>query len=146
MAIQVRRGNYADLDTTRLVAGEPFVTLDKADGDYYVGMAISPSKSVRLATWDNLVDIRNDCERYSDSALESANKATISEANASVSEIKSEDYCNRAEESWNSIDTALQRITPTVSVDFDTGILSYSGSFFDFVIDNNGHLNWGLAI
>ena len=146
MAIQVRRGNYADLNTSRLVQGEPFVTLDKTDGDYYVGMAIAPSNVVRLATWDNLVTIRDDCEAYRDECKENRDDAVQSANNASISEINADDYCTRSETAWNNIDNAMQVITPSMSVDFTTGILSYEGSFFDFNIDSNGHLNWGIAI
>jgi len=78
MAIQVRRGQYSDLQTRRLVQGEPFVTLDKYDGDYYVGMAVDPATNqiVRLATWNNLQTIREDCEQYAEEAKEYMEQAT----------------------------------------------------------------------
>ena len=91
MAIQVRRGNYADLDTTKLVAGEPFVTLDQLnDGDYYVGMAISPSTTVRLATYSNIQTIKAECEQYAEDAGDSADAASTSETNAEQSAEDSE--------------------------------------------------------
>lgn len=72
MAIQVRRGNYADLDTSKLVQGEPFVTLDKVSGEYYVGIAISPSNVVRLATFDELSNVLTQCLDAKDDAEDSA--------------------------------------------------------------------------
>lgn len=93
MAIQVRRGNYADLDTTKLVAGEPFVTSDQLpDGDYYVGMAISPSTTVRLATYSNLQTIKAECEQYAEDAGDSADAASTSETNAEQSALTSESW------------------------------------------------------
>ena len=52
MAIQVRRGLFADLDTSRLVAGEPVVALD--NGKKFVGFAKGPSDLIELATKDDL--------------------------------------------------------------------------------------------
>ena len=90
MAIQERRGNYADLDTSKLVQGEPFVTLDQVDGDYYAGIAIGPNNVIRFATWDNLVDIRTDCEQYRDDAQTAAGDAATSETNSLNSALDSE--------------------------------------------------------
>ena len=138
MAIQVRRGNYADLDKSKLVQGEPFVTLDKYDGDYYVGMAIAPNNVVRLATWDDLTDIRTDCVDARDEAVASAENAATSEENA-------EDYCERAETAWDNIDEAVSFLTPQVSIDFDTGELEYNGSQILFWIDQpTGNLMWNV--
>ena len=77
MAIQHRRGNYADLDISKLVQGEPFVTLDKVDGNYYVGIAIAPNNVVRLASWDDLTNIKVDCEQARDDAQASALAASL---------------------------------------------------------------------
>lgn len=139
MAIQVRRGNYADLDTSKLVAGEPFVTLDETPtGGYFVGMAIGASNVVRLATYDDLTDIKQDCEDARDEAVASAENAATSEENA-------EDYCDRAEDAWDKIDDAVQFITPLVSIDFDTGELEYNGSQILFWIDQpTGNLMWNV--
>lgn len=164
MAIQVRRGNYADLDISRLVQGEPFVTLDETPtGGYYVGMAISANNVVRLATFDDLTDIKQDCEDARDEAVTSATNAASSESNSeawAVGErggvpVSSDDvtyqnnakyYSDNADAKWTLMDNALDVVTPTVAIDFDTGILSISGSFFDFSIDNTtGHLMWNLG-
>ena len=91
MAIQVRRGNYADLNKGRLVAGEPFTTLDMLpDGDYYVGMTIAPNNTVRLATWTNLQTVLQDCHDYADDAEASKDAAAISETNAENSALDAE--------------------------------------------------------
>ena len=57
MAIQIRRGAYANLDTSRLVAGEPYVTTDS--GHDIVGVAKSPSEVIELATKDDLDNLIN---------------------------------------------------------------------------------------
>lgn len=52
MAIQMRRGLKANLDTSRLVAGEIVVATD-ANEDY-VAVAKAPSDVIQLATKDEL--------------------------------------------------------------------------------------------
>ena len=54
MAIQMRRGLVADLDKSKLVAGEIVVGLDSNKD--YIGVAKSPSNVVQLATQD---DVKN---------------------------------------------------------------------------------------
>ena len=139
MAIQVRRGNYADLDTSKLVQGEPFVTLDNApNGTPFVGMTIAPNNVVRLATYDELTDIKQDCEDARDEAVASAENAATSEENA-------EDYCERAETAWDNIDEAVEFLTPQVTINFETGELEYSGSQILFWIDQDtGLLMWNV--
>lgn len=139
MAIQERRGNYSDLDTSRLVQGEPFVTLDKVDGDYYAGIAIGPSNVIRFATWDNLVDIRTDCEQARDDAQASAENAATSEENAAESEENAGQY-------WDYVHDAVDLVIPSVSIDFTTGQLMYSGSQLLFWIDTStGNLMWSVT-
>ena len=55
MAIQMRRGLYADLDTSKLVAGEIVVATDS--GRDYIGVAKAPSNVVQLATQDDLENV-----------------------------------------------------------------------------------------
>jgi len=140
MAIQVRRGNYADLDKSRLVQGEPFTTLDTApDGEYYVGMAIAPNNVVRLATYDTLVDIRTDCEQYRDDAHDSAVAAAASEANAAISETNAGNY-------WQYVHDAVDLVVPTVNVNFVTGELEVAGSSWWFGINQTtGQLEWAVS-
>ena len=164
MGIQVRRGNYADLDTSKLVPGEPFVTLDEVPtGGYFVGMTIAPNNVVRLATHDDLTDIKTDCEQARDEAVASASSAATSESNAeawavgqrSGTDVPSTDptyennskyYAGLAEDAWDNIDDAVQFLTPTVTIDFTTGQLMYSGSQLVFWIDSaTGLLNWNVV-
>jgi len=163
MAIQERRGNYSDLDTSRLVQGEPFVTLDKVDGDYYAGIAIAPNNVIRFATWDNLVDIRTDCEQYRDEAEASKDAAADSESNAEAwavgerggSPVPSTDvtyennskyYAELAQDAWEDVDDAVSRVLPTVSIDFTTGMLLIDGTSLYFGIDQaTGNLTFGFT-
>lgn len=55
MAIQLRRGAYADLDKSKLVAGEVVVGLDS--GRNYIGVAKAPSDVLQLATQEDLDNI-----------------------------------------------------------------------------------------
>ena len=163
MAIQVRRGNYDDLDTSKLVQGEPFVTLDHApDGQYYVGMTIAPNNVVRLATHDDLIDIKTDCEQARDDAQASASSAATSESNSEAwavgqrggTDVPSTDptyennskyYAGQAGDYWGYIDAAVQHIIPSVYIDYTTGQLMYSGSQLMFWIDTTtGFLMWNV--
>lgn len=147
MAIQVRRGNYADLDTSRLVQGEPFITLDETPtGGYYIGMAIAPSNVVRLATHDELVDIRTDCEQFKDDAEAAADAAADSESNAATSEANASDYAEDAETYWHYIDDAINMVVPTVSMNFVTGELEVEGTSWYFGINQTtGQLEWAVS-
>lgn len=162
MAIQERRGNFVDLDTSKLVQGEPFVTLDQVDGDYYAGIAIGPSNVIRFATWDNLVDIRTDCEQYRDEAEASKDAAADSESNSEAwavgerggtpvpstdvtYENNSKYYAEQSGDYWDKVHDAVDLVTPTVTIDFTTGQLMYSGSQLLFWIDpTTGFLNWSV--
>ena len=170
MAIQHRRGNYADLDTSRLVQGEPFVTLDKVDGEYYVGIAIGPSNVVRLASRDELTDIKVDCEQARDDAQAAADDAALSETNAENSALDSEAwavgkkngvpvgntdpryennskyYAEQAEAYWNAVDAAVDLVEPVVTINYTTGELEFSGSQWVFYIDQvTGNLMWNIV-
>lgn len=163
MAIQHRRGNYADLDTSRLVQGEPFLTLDKVDGDYYAGIAIAPNNVIRFATWDNLVDIRTDCENARDAAQASESNAATSESNSEAwavgerggSPVPSSDptyennskyYAELAQDAWEDVDDAVSRVLPTVSINFSTGMLLIDGTSLYFGIDQvTGNLIFGFT-
>ena len=160
MAIQVRRGNYADLDISKLVQGEPFVTLDEYGGSYYVGMAIAPNNVVRLATFDDLTDIRTDCVEARDEAVAASATAVTGASDSEAyavgkrdgSDVPSTDptyhnnskyYSNLAVTAWNNIETAIDTVVPTVTIDFSSGILYYEGSSLGFYLDySNGNLCW----
>jgi len=171
MAIQVRRGNYADLDKSKLVQGEPFVTLDNApDGTPFVGMAIAPNNVVRLASYDELVDVKTDCEQYRDEAHDSATAAATSEVNALDSakdseawavgergglpvpstddtyENNSKYYAEQSETYWGYVDDAINLVVPDVSINFTTGELEVSGSSWYFAINQTtGNLEWAVS-
>lgn len=164
MAIQVRRGNYADLDTSKLVQGEPFVTLDEVDGDYYVGMAIAPSNVVRLATWDDLTDIRTDCVQAKDDAEAAATSAEQDASNAEAwavgqrngSDVPSTDptyennskyYAEQAGTAWTNIDNAIDQVVPIITMNWTDGKLYYDGSSLGFYIDpTTGKLCWEVIV
>lgn len=163
MAIQVRRGNYADLDTSKLVQGEPFITLDKVDGDYYAGMAIAPNNVIRLATWDDLTDIRADCIDAKNRAETSADNAADSESNSEawavgqrggadvpISDVTYENnskyYAEQAGDYWSYVDAAINLVVPEVNINFVTGQLEVSGSSWYFNINQTtGQLEWAVS-
>ena len=170
MAIQERRGNYADLDKSKLVQGEPFLTLDKVDGDYYAGIAIGPNNVIRFATWENLVDIRADCEDARDDAESARDDAQIAETNAENNALDSEAwavgekngvpvpdtdprhennskyYSEQSGIYWGYIDNAVDLVVPTVGINWATGELEYSGSQLLFYIDQaTGNMMWNVV-
>lgn len=171
MAIQHRRGNYADLDPSKLVQGEPFITLDNApDGHPYVGIAQGPNNVIRLASYDELTDIKQDCEDARDDAEQARDDAQTAETNAENSALDAEAwavgerggvpvtsgddtfennskyYAEQAGVYWGLIDNAVDFVVPTVSIDYTTGELSYTGSQLLFYIDTTtGNLMWNVV-
>ena len=163
MAIQERRGNYADLDPSKLVQGEPFVCLDKVDGRYYAGIAIAPNQIMRLADFNDLTDVLNDCEDARDDAQASALSAADSESNAEAWAVgerggvpvtsgddtyqnNSKYYAGLAQDAWDNIEDAVDFVTPTVTINYTTGELEYSGSQLLFWIDQtSGYLMWNVV-
>ena len=172
MAIQVRRGNYADLQKGRLVAGEPVTSLDLLpDGDYYIGMTIAPNNVVRLATWTNLETVLQDCHNYADAAEDSKDAAAVSETNAENSALDSEAwavgqkngtdvpstdpryennskyYSELAGEYWDDVHDAVERVTPTVTMNFNTGHLEITGTSLTFSINpTSGQLEFAFSV
>lgn len=163
MAIQQRRGNIADLDISKLVQGEPFICLDKdANGRFYAGIATAPNQVMRLAEFNEMLDVLTDCEQYRDEAEASKDAAADSESNAEAwavgerggtpvpssdvtYENNSKYYSEQAGTYWGYIDAAVQHIIPSVSIDFTTGQLMYSGSQLMFWIDQTtGFLMWNV--
>ena len=171
MAIQVRRGNYADLNKGRLVAGEPFTTLDMLpDGDYYVGMTIAPNNTVRLATWTNLQTVLEDCHDYAEAAEDSKDAAAVSETNAENSALDAEAwavgqkdgsdvpstdpryennskyYAEQSGTYWGYVDDAINLVVPTISMNWTTGQLEASGTSWWFGINQTtGNLEWAVS-
>ena len=140
MAIQQRRGNVADLDISKLVQGEPFICLDKdAQGRFYAGIAVAPNNVMRLAEFNEMLDVLNDCETYRDEAEASKDAAALSEQNAKDSEDNAKDY-------WDAVHDAVDLVTPTVTINFTTGELEYSGSQLLFYIDQTtGNMMWNVV-
>lgn len=113
---------------------------------------------------DTDIQYENNSKYYAEQAKDSADNADISESNSEAwavgergglpvpstddtYENNSKYYAKFAGEAWENIDNAMQIVTPTMQIDFDTGILSYTGSFFDFILDKTtGHLEWGVAV
>ena len=170
MAIQERRGNYADFDASKLVAGEPFICLDKVDGEYYAGIAVAPNQFMRLGDYNTVLDVRTDCEQYRDEAHDSATAAATSEANALGSakdseawavgergglpvpstddtyENNSKYYAEQSETYWGYVDDAINLVVPEVSINFATGELEVSGSSWYFAINQTtGNLEWAVS-
>lgn len=139
MAIQERRGNYADFDASKLVAGEPFICLDKVDGEYYAGIAVAPNQFMRLGDYDTVLDVRIDCEQYRDEAETSAENAATSEENAATSEENAEEY-------WQYIHDSIELVVPEVNINFVTGELEVSGSSWWFGINQTtGNLEFAVS-
>ena len=172
MAIQVRRGNYADLDTSKLVQGEPFMTLDTApDGAHFVGMAVAPNDVVRLATFDDLTDIRTDCinakddaeaaaSSASDDAVTASNAAEDAEAWAvgerngtpvtsgdDTYQNNSKYYSELASAVWTNVQGAVDQVVPIITMNFIDGKLYYEGQSLGFFLDETtGNLCWEVIV
>ena len=71
MAIQMRRGNYADFDPTRMVAGEFAVCLDKG----WVYMTLSPGNVIKLGTAETIEQALALAQQYVSQAQTAATSA-----------------------------------------------------------------------
>lgn len=69
-----------------------------------------------------------------------------SKANANVSQEYLTKVEKAGEDAVNAIKNALDIDAPNFEVDLSTGHLMYSGGRFVFNVNNDGHLEWGLAI
>lgn len=87
MAIQMRRGKYADFDPTKMLPGEWAVSLDEESGKQIVWMCFAPGVTKRMGTLEDFdVEIRDMFKPHLDSIKESETKAATSETNAKQSE------------------------------------------------------------
>ena len=164
MAIQERRGNLADLDISRLVAGEPFICLDKdAQGRFYAGIATAPNEVMRLAEFNEMLDVLTDCEQARDDAQASESAAATSESNAEAwavgqrggTDVPSTDptyennskyYAEQAGDYWGYVHDAVDLVVPTVNINWTTGQLEVSGSSWYFSINQaTGNLEWSVS-
>jgi len=100
----------------------------------------------------------NSATDSADSATYSNNRALDSEAWAvgerdgepvettdPTYENNSKYYAEQSENYWDLVHDAVTIGLPTVVIDFVTGHLDISGSYLDFSIDTNGHLNWMIV-
>lgn len=93
MAIQMRRGNYADFDASKMVAGEFGVCLDNG----YVYITLSAGNAVRLGTADTIEDALALVQQYAESASQSADNASASATSAGTSAFTAETNSENAE-------------------------------------------------
>lgn len=93
MAIQMRRGNYADFDASKMVAGEFGVCLDNG----YVYITLSAGNAVRLGTADTIEDALELVRQYAESASQSADNASASATSAGTSAVTAETNSENAE-------------------------------------------------
>lgn len=157
MAIKMRRGNYADFDPTKMVAGEFAVCLDNG----YVYMTLSPGNVIRLGTYDTIAEIVAQAQAYAESAGQSASSAddsaedseawavgTIDGVAVSSSDPRyhnnSKYYANESETYYNYVHEAVETHDPNFTIDWTTGELLYSGGYFTFWVDTDGFLKWGV--
>jgi len=119
---------------------------------------------------DSQPQYQNNSKYYAEDAGVSATNAASSELNAATSESNAEAwavgergtspvpstdptyennsryYANMCDDLWTLMDNAIDRIMPVLSVDYTNGHMYMTGSYFEWTIDNNGHLNWALAV
>lgn len=69
-----------------------------------------------------------------------------SKASADTSKEYLEKVEKAGEDALDAIQTALDIDAPHFAVDLSTGHLLYSGVRFVFAVNDNGHLEWGLAV
>lgn len=100
MAIQMRRGQYKDLDPDKLLPGEWAVSLDER----YVHMCFAPGIIMRMATYDAFEEdmavissLIAQAEKYKDVAGVSAEEASTA--------------AGQAEAAWANIQEAVQEVT-----------------------------------
>lgn len=70
MAIQMRRGSFDDLDTTKLKAGEFAVC-----SNGYVSLKINNSQAIQMATQESIQQVVHECETYADACETYMNNA-----------------------------------------------------------------------
>ena len=111
----------------------------------------------------------NNSKYYSEQGGASATAAALSETHAATSESNSEAwavgqrggepvdntdptyennskyYSEQAGTYWGYVYDAITLGIPTITIDYTTGHLDISGSYFDWSIDANGHLNWMIV-
>lgn len=164
MAIRMRRGNYANFDPTRMLAGEFAVCLDNG----YVYMTLSPGNTIKLGTAEELEEIVRQAQEYATQAGTSAMSAVVarewsekfkldSEAWAigkrNGTDVPSTDsqyhnnskyYAEQGQIYYNYLEEAVETHMPEFQINWATGELEYTGGYFTFWIDTDGFIHWGV--
>lgn len=163
--IQMRRGLAADFNPSKMVPGEWAVSQD----DEKLYMCFTAGRVIEIGSTASIIHYVEDSEAwavgtrsgepvddtqpqyhnnskyYAENAGVSATNAATSETNAATSESNAATSETNAEQYWNYVHDAVTIGLPTITIDFITGHLDISGSYLDFNIDANGHLNWMIV-
>ena len=87
MAIQMRRGLYADFDPSKMTPGEWGVSIDSDTSKHVIWMCFSPGFTKRMGTYEDFsADIQTILEPYILEMESSVTSCATSETNASTSE------------------------------------------------------------
>lgn len=120
---------------------------------------------------DSQPQYHNNSKYYSQQGSGSATAAALSETNAAQSESNAEAwavgqrggidvpstdvtyennskyYAEQSETAWNNIDSAIDQVVPTITMNWTDGNLYYEGTSLGFYIDTtNGNLCWEVIV
>ncbi len=166
--IQMRRGAEELFDPDQMTAGEWAVSTDSKK----VWMCFRPGFVLRMATYEafekdmelireilkECQDIQAAVEAFVILAEQHENHAgTYSKESRSWAvggtgtrvgeDTDNSKYYSEQSKKWSEVaENAIDLSKPAFTIDFGTGHLLYSGGKFDFEVDNNGHLLWGLSL
>ena len=164
--IQMRRGLAVDFDPNKMVPGEWAVSQDNEK----IYMCFTAGRVIEIGTTASIIhyieeseawavgtksgvpvdnsqpQYHNNSKYYADSASDSATNAATSESNASTSETNAATSEANALQYWNDVYNAVNRVLPTVSIDFTTGMLMIDGTSLYFGIDQTtGNLTFAFS-
>lgn len=140
--IQIRRGNVADYDKTKLLPGEPVLILNDKEFE----ICIAPGITIRAAKAEYLEEILALCQEYADVAEGSATDAGTAAQSAVTAANGAANSAAEAQEYKEFVENAVDLNIPHFWVDFETGQLMYEGGMFVFHInDNTGRLEWEVG-
>lgn len=139
--IQIRRGNVADYDKTKLLPGEPALIIDDKEFE----ICIAPGVTIRAAKAEYLEEILALCQEYADAAEESAADAGTAAQSATAAAVNAEESAADAQGYKEYIENAVNLNIPQFAVDIATGLLLYTGGMFGWLIDGNGNLCWEVG-
>ena len=140
--IQIRRGNVADYDKTKLLPGEPVLIIDDKEFE----ICVAPGVTIRAAKAEYLEEILALCQEYADAAEESTTEAGTAAQSATAAAANAENSAADALEYKEFVENAVDLNIPQFWVDFETGELMYEGGMFLFNInDSTGELEWEVG-